>query len=362
MTKVASFEIGYTQYLDQDAEIVADLPEFAREAEGLVSLYRDMVLTRLFDQKAIVLQRTGQLGTYASSEGQEATMAGIGKAMAAEDVLCPTYREHGIYLARGVSMTELLTYWGGNEAGMNFADDAVDFPVCIPIATQVTHAAGVAYAFKYRKQHRVAVSICGDGATSKGDFYEGLNAAGVWALPCVFAVINNQWAISLPRAKQSACQTMAQKAIAVGIPGEQVDGNDVIAVYDRFSQALDRARNGGGPTLIEPITYRMRDHTTADDARRYRPDDEVERYRALDPIARLKKYLIKQGVWSEQQDQELDAEISAEVDSAAQAYLNVPARPTQTIFDCLYQTLPKSYQAQAQTLAETLAHRGDPDE
>ena len=359
MTTVASFEIEYTQYLDSDGKAVRDLPAFARDAEGLVSLYRDMMVTRLFDHKAVALQRTGQLGTYASSEGQEATMAGLAKAMSAEDVLFPTYREHGIYLARGVTMTELLIYWGGNEAGMDFADAREDFPVCIPIATQVTHAAGAAYAFKYRKQRRVAVAVCGDGATSKGDFYEGLNAAGVWRLPCVFAVVNNQWAISLPRAKQSACETMAQKAVAAGIPGEQVDGNDVIAVYDRFSKALDRARNGDGPTLIEPLTYRIRDHTTADDAGRYRPDGEVERHRALDPIDRLKKYLVAQGAWSEQQDEKLVADTTAQVDRAAQAYLDVPARPAQTIFDCLYQTLPRAYQAQAETLAETLAQRSE---
>jgi 2-oxoisovalerate dehydrogenase E1 component alpha subunit len=214
----------------------------------------------------------------------------------------------------------------------------------------VTHAAGAAYAFKYRNQPRVAVPVCGDGATSKGDFYEGLNAAGVWGLPCVFAVINNQWAISLPRAKQSACETMAQKAVAAGIPGEQVDGNDVIAVYDRFSRALDKARSGGGPTLIELITYRLRDHTTADDARRYRSDAEVEQHRALDPINRLKKYLIAQDAWSEQQDGELAAEVRAEVEASARAYLDTPPRPPATIFDCLYETLPKAYAGQADRL------------
>lgn len=350
MNKVASFEIEYTQYLGPRGELVADLPDFARNAGDLVPFYRDMMLTRVFDKKAIALQRTGQMGTYASSEGQEASMVGLGRAMRAEDVLFPTYREHGAYLVRGVRMVELLTYWGGNEAGMDFAASREDFPVCIPIATQITHAAGAAYAFKYRGQPRVAVPVCGDGATSKGDFYEGLNAAGVWDLPCVFAVINNQWAISLPRSRQTKCATMAQKAIAAGIPGEQVDGNDVIAVYDRFRAALDRARAGGGPTLIEALTYRIRDHTTADDARRYRGDDEVEAQRRLDPVTRLKDYLCTQGAWSEEQDRDLRAQITAQVEAAARAYLDTPARAPHTLFDCLYQTLPEVYAWQADRL------------
>ena len=249
-------------------------------------------------------------------------------------------------------MTEILTYWGGNEEGMNFSGVADDFPVCIPIATQVTHAAGAAYAFKYRQQARVAVAVCGDGATSKGDFYEGLNAAGVWNLPCVFAVINNQWAISLPRCKQSACETMAQKAIAAGIPGEQLDGNDVIAVYHRFEQALQKARDGGGPTLIEAVTYRIRDHTTADDARRYRSQEEVEAQINLDPIRRLKKYLIEQNAWSEEQDQNLAAELEAAVDAATEEYLSTPPRPAHTIFDCLYDTLPRAYRSQVDQLRQ----------
>ena len=354
MTKVAiaSFDIEFFQYLDPDSKVLGELPDFAKRPDDLIPLYRDMVTTRIFDSKAVILQRTGQMGTYASSAGQEAAIVGLGKAMHREDILLPTYREHGAYLARGVTMTELFVYWGGNENGMNFANARDDFPVCIPIATQVPHAVGTAYAFKLRGQQRVAVSVCGDGATSKGDFYEGINAAGVWNLPCVFAVINNQWAISQPRSKQSACETMAQKAIAAGIPGEQVDGNDVIAVYDRFTKALDVARNGGGPTLIECITYRMADHTTADDASRYRSEQELEQQRMLDPIDRLKQYLVEQGTWSEQQDRQLIEEIRLEVESAAKEYLNTPPRAPHTIFDCLYETLPKAYQSQADRLTD----------
>ena len=352
MTKVAiaSFDVEFFQYLDPSGKVLGELPDFAKRPGDLIPLYQDMVATRMFDNKAVTLQRTGQLGTYASSAGQEASVVGLGKAMHKEDMLFPTYREHGAYLVRGVTMTEMFVYWGGNENGMNFANACVDFPVCIPIATQVPHAVGAAYAFKLRGQERVAVSVCGDGATSKGDFYEGINAAGVWNLPCVFAVINNQWAISQPRSKQSACETMAQKAIAAGIPGEQVDGNDLIAVYDRFTKALDRARNGDGPTLIESITYRMADHTTADDASRYRSEQELEQQRMLDPIDRLKQYLVEQGTWSEQQDQQLIEEITAKIETATNEYLNTPPRDPQTIFDCLYETLPKAYQSQADRL------------
>lgn len=352
MKKVASFEVEYFQYLNADSQVVAELPSFAQNAADLIPFYREMVLTRLFDQKAVVLQRTGRMGTYASSEGQEASMIGLGRAMRREDVLFPTYREHGVYFARGVSMTEIFTYWGGNESGMNFSRVSDDFPVCIPIATQIPHAAGAAYAFKYRKQARVAVAVCGDGATSKGDFYEGLNAAGVWNLPCVFVVVNNQWAISLPRSKQSVCQTMAQKAIAAGIPGEQCDGNDVIAVYDRVDQALRKARSGGGPTVLEAVTYRMRDHTTADDASRYRQQEEVDQQRKRDPIMRLKKYLVEQHAWSEEQDEQLLSEVGADVEAATKEYLDTPPRPPHTIFDCLYETLPKAYLEQMSQLSK----------
>lgn len=352
MTKVASFEVEHFQCLDADGKVVAELPDFARAAADLIPFYRAMVLTRVFDRKAVALQRTGRMGTYASSEGQEGAMIGMGKAMLPEDVLFPTYREHGVYLVRGVTMTEIFIYWGGDESGMNFSNVRDDFPVCIPIATQIPHAAGAAFAFKYRRQARAAVAVCGDGATSKGDFYEALNAAGVWNLPCVFAVINNQWAISLPRSKQTASGTIAQKAIAAGIPGEQVDGNDVVAVYDRFDRALKRARGGGGPTLIEALTYRIRDHTTADDARRYRGEDEVQQQQALDPIVRLRKYLIDQETWSEEEDRQLAVEVEAEVEAATKAYLDTPPRPPRSIFDCLYEALPEAYTSQAAELNE----------
>ena len=353
---VASFEIYYTQILNQDAELQGSLPEFARDPGKLVELYRAMVRTRLFDQKAIALQRTGQLGTYASGLGQEATFVGVGTAMRPEDVLLPTYRECGALFARGVTMTELLIYWGGDERGMDYAGPREDFPICIPIATHVPHAAGVAYAMKLRGQARVAVCTLGDGATSKGDFYEAINLAGVLQLPMVLVVCNNQWAISVPRSKQSHAQTLAQKAVAAGIHGEQVDGNDVIAMHDRVRTALAKARSGDGPTLIEALSYRMGDHTTADDARRYRSEQEVEQQRKLDPVGRLRTYLEHNGHWSAHDEETMNAEYNAEIEAAVREYLSTPPPPPESMFDFLYETLPAAYADQ-----RALSKRGNKD-
>lgn len=353
---VASFEIYYTQILNQDAELQGSLPKFARDPCKLVELYRAMVRTRLFDQKAIALQRTGQLGTYASGLGQEATFVGVGTAMRPEDVLLPTYRECGALFARGVTMTELLIYWGGDERGMDYAGPREDFPICIPIATHVPHAAGVAYAMKLRGQARVAVCTLGDGATSKGDFYEAINLAGVLQLPMVLVVCNNQWAISVPRSKQSHAQTLAQKAIAAGIHGEQVDGNDVIAMHDRVRTALAKARSGDGPTLIEALSYRMGDHTTADDARRYRSEQEVEQQRKLDPVGRLRTYLEHNGHWSAHDEETMNAEYNAEIEAAVREYLSTPPPPPESMFDFLYETLPAAYADQ-----RALSKRGNKD-
>lgn len=345
-TCVATFEIHHTQFLDHDAKVKGSLPEFARDPANLISLYRAMVLTRLFDKKAVALQRTGQLGTYSPALGQEATFVAVGSAMRPEDVLLPTYRESGAMFLHGVSMQELLLYWGGDERGMDYAVAREDFPICIPIATHAPQAAGVALAMKLRREPRVAVCTLGDGATSKGDFYEAINLAGAWQLPVVFVVCNNQWAISLPRSEQTCAQTLAQKAIAAGIDGEQVDGNDVIAVHHRLALALEKARVGGGPTLIEALSYRMGDHTTADDASRYRTQEELKEQWRLDPIKRLHDFLVKNGDWTEQKEQALNAECTQEVEQAVKDYLATPPPPPESMFDYLYEKLPTSLASQ----------------
>src|SRR5438876_3549749 len=267
---VARFEVRQRSYLAPDGTVLRPLPDFASDIPKLLGLYRGMVLTRAFDLKAVSLQRTGRLGTYAVSLGQEAVSVGIASAMREEDVLLPSYRDNGTLLWRGTKMEEILLFWGGDERGNLASGPAHDFPFCVPVGSQAPHAAGIAYAFKFRKEPRVAVCLLGDSATSKGDVYEAMNFAGVQRLPLVFVVNNNQWAISVPLRLQTASETLAQKAIAAGFRGEQVDGNDVIAVRDAVEEAISSARSGNGPCLIEALTYRLGDHTTADDASRYR--------------------------------------------------------------------------------------------
>jgi 2-oxoisovalerate dehydrogenase E1 component alpha subunit len=340
MTSVVDFVVTSTQVLDPQGRLVGSLPEFARSPEELVALYRAMVLTRVFDSKAIALQRTGRLGTYASSLGQEAVVVGVAAAMQPDDVLVPSFREHGAQLWRGVTLKELFLYWGGDERGNDFAGPRQDFPNSVPVGANAPHAVGAALAFRLRGERRVAVCLFGDGATSKGDVAEALNMAGVWAVPAVFVVNNNAWAISVPRERQSAAATLAQKAIAAGIPGEQVDGNDVVAVRMVMERALARARRGEGPSLIEAVTYRLADHTTADDASRYRDDAEVSRHWPAEPVARLRSYLTGLGEWSKDKEEALLQECGHAVEEAAAAYLATPPQPAAAMFEHVYASLP----------------------
>jgi pyruvate dehydrogenase E1 component alpha subunit len=342
MITVASFEVRYTQFLDRHGATTQPFPKMAADSSRLVPLYRAMVLARTFDAKAIALQRTGKLGTYASFLGQEALAVGVGAAMRPEDVLLPSYRESALMMMRGVTLRELLTYWSGDERGGNFTAARSDFPICITVAAQCCHAVGAAYAFKLRNEPRVAVCVAGDGATSKGDFYEALNAAGVWTLPVVFVINNNQWAISVPLALQTAAQTLAQKAIAAGIEGEQVDGNDVIAVQHVTQCALEKARKGGGATVIEAVTYRLSDHTTADDASRYRDQKELSEHWAHEPVLRLRNYLSNVGAWSKADEEALLKESRERVKAAVEEAQAIPPPRPEAMFDHLYASLPAS--------------------
>ncbi len=337
---VAEFSIHYRQILDPSGTAVAPLPQFAQDAAEVLRMYRAMTLVRVFDAKAVNLQRTGQLGTYPSCLGHEAAHIGIGAAMRPEDVLAPVYREFGTQLWRGVTMTEILKYWGGDECGNDFAVPRQDFAWCVPIATQTLHAAGAAMAFKVRKQPRCALAYIGDGGTSEGAFYEALNLAGARALPVVFVIVNNGWAISVPVAAQTAAQTLAQKAVAAGIPGVQVDGNDVFAVREAVGEALESARRGAGPALIEALTYRLSDHTTADDASRYRSAQEVKDAWAVEPLVRLRKFLYGIGAWHAAEEQALLEECALEVDAAVAGYLAAAKPSTDAMFDHLFAGLP----------------------
>lgn len=350
MTTVTQFEIPYYQILNAQSQLVEPLPQFAQDASNLIHLYRTMVLTRTFDTKAVNLQRTGKMGTYASTLGQEAFTVGIGSAMNPTDVFCAYYRDYGAQLLRGVKMSEILAYWGGDERGNNFASAMAkeDFPFCVPIASQCLHAAGVATAMKLRHENRAALVTCGEGGTSEGEFYEAINLAGTWKLPLVFVVNNNQWAISVSRHVQTGAQTIAQKAIAGGFAGEQVDGNDVIAVRHYVERALEKARKGEGPTLIEAVTYRLCDHTTADDANRYRDKEELKKAWEFEPIARLKNYLMQNKLWTQAAEDQLLTECAAQVESAVQEYVTMTPPSPEDMFDYHYATLPASLVEQRQ--------------
>jgi pyruvate dehydrogenase E1 component alpha subunit len=347
VSTVATFEIEYLQYLDADGKPVSeDLPEWSKDTKELVELYKQMVFLRVFDGKAIALQRTGKLGTYASALGMEATHVAIGSAMAEDDVFAPMYREYGAQFYRGVKPREVLMYWGGDERGNDFSGPAHDFAWSVPIATQALHAAGAALAFKIRKEPRVAVSVVGDGGTSKSDFYGAINVAGAMTLPLVVVIVNNQYAISIPRSAQTGAKTLAQKGIAAGIESIQVDGNDLLAIRAALDHAIKRARHGHGATLIEAVTYRLSDHTTADDARRYRPDVEVKEAWTREPLKRLKAYLLAQKLWSEEEEETWKAECAERVDAEVNAYLETRSQPVTAIFDYTYAELPLDLERQ----------------
>lgn len=336
------------RFIDFQGESVNQLPAWA-DISTLVRFYKDMVLTRTYDNKAVALQRTGKLGTYPSHLGSEAYGVAIGHAMHPRDVFIPYYRDMPAMWVRGIPMEKNLQYWGGDERGSDFhvtpsegesPEHCRDLPFCVPIATQCTHAVGVAAALKIEHQHHAALVTCGDGATSKGDFLESINCAGAWNLPLVFVVNNNQWAISVPRALQSAAEFLSDKAKGAGIHGITVDGNDVVAVHDCVLAALDRARKGKGPTLIEAISYRLSDHTTADDASRYRSNDELSEAWQYEPILRLKAYLMAKNAWSDEQEQAWLLSCKEQVEAAVEHYMNLPPQAPETAFDYLYEQAP----------------------
>ncbi|HEU4773736.1 MAG TPA: pyruvate dehydrogenase (acetyl-transferring) E1 component subunit alpha [Lysobacter sp.] len=348
MTVAATFEIEYLQYLGEDGKPVGELPEAFRDPKALLPLFKQMLFVRTFDSKAIKLQRTGKLGTYAACLGHEATHVGIGASMKPEDVFAPSYREYGAQFMRGVKPRDVLLYWGGDERGNDFADAPHDYPWCVPISTQCLMASGAALSFKLRKQPRIAVAVCGDGGSSKTDFYAALNSAGAFTSPLVLCVVNNGWAISVPRSAQTGAETLAQKGLAGGLYCLQVDGNDLIAVLEAMRRATERARSGQGGSVIEFMTYRLHDHTTADDASRYRDDAEVQAGWTREPMLRLRAYLTDQGLWSEAQETAWIEECGRLVDIEINAYLETPVQPVEAMFDYLYADPPPELLAQRQ--------------
>jgi pyruvate dehydrogenase E1 component alpha subunit len=355
---VAEFEIQYHQFLDAQGRATGPLPDIAKDPAQLLDMYRLMTLVRTFDTKCVNLQRTGKLGTYASCLGHEATHVGVGASMRPEDVLVPVYREYGAQLWRGVKMANVLLYWGGDERGSDFETPRHDYAWCVPIGSQTLHAAGVAMAMKVRGEKRCAVAFIGDGGTSQGAFYEALNLAGARALPVVFVIVNNKWAISVPIEAQTATRTLAQKAIAAGIPGVQVDGNDIVAVRHIMDEALARARRGEGPTVVEAVTYRLSDHTTADDASRYRRANEVKAAWRTEPLLRVRAHLMKASAWDDAREEELKAECARKVDEAVEEYLQTPKQSTDSMFDFLFARLPRNTLAQRELARRYAASSG----
>ena len=329
---IANFSVRRLSILDETGKADESLMPQLTEAE-LRRMYEAMVLARTFDERAVALQREGRLGTYPPIVGQEAAQIGSALALTPAEWIFPSFREMGVHLTLGYPAVQLLQYWTGDERGQKAPEGLNIFPFCVAVGSQIPHAVGAALAVRYRRDPIAVVTFFGDGATSKGDFHEGFNMAGVFRLPLVFICQNNQWAISVPLKGQTASASLAQKAIAYGFEGVQVDGNDIFAVYRATREALDKARGGGGPTFIECLTYRMADHTTADDAGRYRSAEEVALWRARDPILRLERYLAPRGLWSEQAGAEVKERARQVIDAAVGEMEKVPPPAPAELFE-----------------------------
>jgi len=312
---IESINVKRLDILDEKGNADESLMPSLSDADIKI-MYELLVLSRTFDHQALNLQREGRIGSYAPILGQEASQIGSAFALEKTDWIFPSFREIGVYITMGYPLHMLFQYWSGDERGVKIPEKLNIFPVCVPVGTQVPHAAGAAMAIKYKNEKRAVAAYFGDGGTSEGDFHEGMNMAGVFKLPVVFICQNNHWAISVPREKQTASKTIAQKAFAYGFEGIQVDGNDIFAVYKATKYALDKAKKGEGPTLIECFTYRMSDHTTADDASRYRTKEIVEAWKLKDPILRLKLFMEKKGLWTEQYQREIENRAKEMVDEA----------------------------------------------
>ena len=325
------------QILDPGGELTAEAPLSLDEA---ARLYRAMVVARAYDRRGTALQRQGRMATYASFEGQEAAQIGGVAALRPDDWLVATYRDAAAMWMQGYPMELLVAGRTGHELGGSPPSSVNVLPPSITVGGHMVHAVGLAWAERYRGSDRIALTMFGDGATSEGDFHEAMNFAGTFTLGCVFLCQNNGWAISMPTERQTRAETIAGKAAGYGMAGMRVDGNDVFAVYEATRAAVDRARSGGGPTLVEAVTYRMGPHSSADDPGRYRDPELTESWRRRDPIERLRRYLQRQDRWSQAMQDELEREAAAEVDRAVEAAEALPAFSAGEIFDAMFAELP----------------------
>lgn len=333
------------QIMDDEGHVIH--PEWmpSISEQKVIEAYKLMLYARLADQKAVSYQRQGRLSTYPPNLGQEASSLGTAMVLEEDDWLVPAYRELAAWLQKGVSLKQVYLLWGGHEDGACFSTGKNIFPTCVPIASQLLHAVGLAYGLKYKKQKNIVFSYCGDGGTSEGDFHEALNFAGVWHAPIVFICQNNQYAISTPRKKQTAARSLAIKALGYGLKGIQVDGNDFFATYAAASAAAKHVREGGESILIECVTYRQGAHTTSDDPSRYRQKGEEESWIQKDPLKRLQAYLISKKLWSLSEEKILAEQYERGIEDQFSQSEKHPY-PLSEVFRYMYEDMPEDLQRQ----------------
>lgn len=345
--KISASKVETIQVLDANGKIVSKDLEPKLSDDQLRELMRRMVYTRIWDQRAISLNRQGRLGFYAPVAGQEASMIGSQFALKKEDFILPSYRDIPQIVWHGLPLYQAFLYSRGHQTGGRIPEDVNVLMPQIIIGAQIIQAAGVAYGFKLKGEKRVAITYIGDGGTSQGDFYEGINYAGAYQAPAVFVVQNNRYAISVPVEKQTKAESLAHKAVAAGIPGYQVDGMDVLAVYAAVSNAVDNARQGEGPALIENLTYRYGPHTLAgDDPTRYRTNEEASEWEAKDPLTRFRKYLEGKGLWSEEDENNVIEEAKQDVSDAIKKADEVEKMTVSGLIDSMFETLPSHLEEQ----------------
>ena len=347
---VLKSEIQHVSILDEHGNFDARLGKGVIPDKDTVKLYEHMTVCRQFDEVAFKLQRSGRMGTYPENRGQEATSLGAAYALRKDDWLVPCYRENAGLFWRGLPMEFVLLHWMGDERGNAIQRELHITPLAIPIGTQMLHAAGLAWAYKYQKKDAIACTSFGDGATSEGDFHEAANFAANLDLPVIFFCQNNGWAISVPATIQCSAPTVAQRGLAYGMESIQVDGNDIFAVAKVVKDAADRARKQRRPTFIEAVTYRMGDHTTADDARRYREAEEVEMWKKRDPLVRLRNWLLEKKLWDQKKEDTLLERAKSEVADAVRRAEEIVAPSAPDMFDSMYAELPKELHLQRRTM------------
>jgi len=341
------------QVLNEEGEVVNEsaMPDISEEQ--LQELMKRMVYTRILDQRSISLNRQGRLGFYAPTAGQEASQLASHFALEKEDFILPGYRDVPQIIWHGLPLSQAFLWSRGHFKGGDIPEGVNVLPPQIIIGAQYVQAAGVALGMKKRGQKAVAVTYTGDGGTSQGDFYEGINFAGAYKAPAIFIVQNNQFAISTPREKQTAAKTLAQKAVAAGIPGVQVDGMDPLAVYAAVKDARERALNGEGPTLIETMTYRYGPHTMAgDDPTRYRTSDLDNEWEKKDPLVRFRKFLEKKGLWNEEMENETIEKAKEDIKAAIKEADNIPKQKVTDLISIMHEELPYNLQEQYEIYQE----------